>query len=357
MLLIAGVAATQDRPWARPQEQDGHRRELRRADRPGQRTHHRAVRGRREPERRGRTAADRCGSPTRPTAPSRGSTASRGDDAVTIPVGGSARRARVRRRLAVGRRQRLAHGGAGRPGREQGRAARIDGRQRAARAGRRRRARCGSRRASTGAIRGIDLDSGRRGAADPGRREPERDRGGRRRAVGGERGGGHGDADRARGPGSVVPRDPGRQRAERARGRRGRGLGRQPPRRHARRGSTPRRTRSSWARRRRPRPDRGRRRARASVWVGGRRGGDRRRVDPDGPRSGRAARDREQPGGDRGRRRIGVGRRATPRWPRTAAGRCACGIPYAAGMGDPDRLAALAGLHHVGDLAAQLAGL
>ena len=100
----------------------------------------------------------------------------------------------------------------------------------------------------------------------------------------------------------------------------------------------------------RPRPDRGRHRR--GVGVGRRRGGgDRSTRRSDGPRVGRATPGREQPCRDRGRRRFGVGRRGAPRWPHTAAGRSAWGIPYGAGMGDPDRLAALAGLHDVGDLA------
>ena len=40
-----------------------------------------------------------------------------------------------------------------------------------------------------GRVQRIDLDRGRVDATDPRRREPERDRGRRRRAVGGERGG------------------------------------------------------------------------------------------------------------------------------------------------------------------------
>ena len=75
-------------PRARPRGPAGHRREHGRADRPGQRPHHEADRGRQEPRAPSWTAAGRCGSPTRPTAPSRGSTA-RDDDRVAIPVGGA----------------------------------------------------------------------------------------------------------------------------------------------------------------------------------------------------------------------------------------------------------------------------
>ena len=110
--------------------------------------------------------------------------------------------------------------------------------------------------------------------------------------------------------------DPRRARAERAGGRRGRGVGRRPRRRDA--GA------------RRPRQERGLRRwcrvgrdptavavGEGAVWVAGGDEGTVARVDPDGPRVRRAARDREQSVGDRGRRGLGVDRR----------GRAAVGAP------------------------------
>ena len=64
-------------------------------------------------------AADRCGPPMPPRGPSRASTASAKARRPDLPSDGTLGCTRVRRRLAVGRGQRLAQGGPGRPGREQ----------------------------------------------------------------------------------------------------------------------------------------------------------------------------------------------------------------------------------------------
>ena len=61
-------------PRARARRAGGDRRELRRADRPGRPADHGPVRGRQRARAPRWTAADRCGSRTRPTAPSRAST-------------------------------------------------------------------------------------------------------------------------------------------------------------------------------------------------------------------------------------------------------------------------------------------
>ena len=85
-----------------------------------------------------------------------------------------------------------------------------------------------------------------------------------------------------------------------------------------------------------------------AVWVAGGEEGTVARVDADGPRGHREAEDRQQPGGDRGRGRLGVGggRRAAGRAPRRDA--AAARPARAAGLGSHG-LAALAGLHHLGD--------
>ena len=152
-------------------------------------------------------------------------------------------------------------------------------------------ARCGSTSAVDGA-RPPDRprpDASRRRSIDD-RREPDCDRGRRRRDLGGERGVRHRHPPRPA-PGRVVQRDPRRQRAERRRERRGRGVGRQPARRHASRGSTRDERRVMDGPGRAPtRRDRGRRRRRL-----GRRGrhGHGLRIDPGDPRVSRH-RSREQ---------------------------------------------------------------
>ena len=139
-----------------------------------------------------------------------------------IPVGGSPGGARVRRRLAVGRRQRPRRVAQVDPGADK--VVRRTGRERAARA----RVRGGGAvwvaSGVDGIIRGIDSTHGglSRLSTSAGTRARRRRR---RRAVGGERGGGHGDADRPPDRHRACP-DPGRQRAERGRRRRGRGVGR-----------------------------------------------------------------------------------------------------------------------------------
>ena len=76
----------------------GHRRELRRADRPRRRAHHEADPRRQRARAPRPTAAARCGSPTRPTGPSRASTAS-----ATRPCGSRSAARRRPSRSAAGR--------------------------------------------------------------------------------------------------------------------------------------------------------------------------------------------------------------------------------------------------------------
>ena len=272
------------------------------------------------------------------------------DDRVVIPVGGAPAALVVRRRIAVGGRQRLAGDRAGRSRRQQGRQA-LAYWQRAALAGVRRRCgvgRVGSRRAhprSRSRERSRERD-------DPGGREPLRDRGRRRRAVGGERGVGDGDADRPAQP--ERPAHRGRQRAERARVRRRRGVGGQPPRRDAR-ADRPQEGLGLVVRRGRPGPDGGG--GGGGRRVGGGRGGGLRRPCRHGRAApGEAVRDREPPGGDRRRRRLRVGRGRCPA-ERAPGWDVACEPPARAWGGDRARPAALALLHDLGDGAARLAGL
>ena len=148
----------------------GHRRELRRADRPRRRAHHEADPRRQRPERgdgRRRLGVDRQRGRRhrlahRPRARRGGADPGR-------------RRARGASRSAAGRcgwptatSRDVAQVD---PGRQQGRPA-DRGRQRAARAGGRGGRAVGRVRASTGASGAIDLGRGRVDAADPGRREP-----------------------------------------------------------------------------------------------------------------------------------------------------------------------------------------
>ena len=220
------------------------------------------------------------------------------------------------------------------------------GRQRAALAGRRRRrgvGRVGRRRAHPP---DRSRPAGASAPVDPGRREPERDRGRRRRALGGERGGRDGDADRAA-HGQRRARDPrratGRARSRSARAR----CGSSTATTGRCRGSIPATNSVSWSVRGGRRPDRGR--GGRGRGVGrGRRGGDRRTRRPRRAARGEAAQGREQPDRDRRRRRLGVGGRGRPagRAPRRDAARAR---PVRAGRCDPDRLAALARVHHLVD--------
>ena len=194
------------------------------------------------------------------------------------------------------------------------------GRQRATLAGLRRRRGVG-RVGSRWAHPRIDLATRPRQRIDPRGREPVRDRGRRRRAVGGERGVRDGDADRPADRERPAA-DPRRQRAERARVRRGRGLGRQPPRRDAV-ADRSRDERGVVGGRGGQRPDRGGGRGRARCgWRAA-------RTAPSlaWTRTGRARRSDSRPGAVRRRSRwpaARCGRRRTPRRPRTGVGRCAC---------------------------------
>ena len=198
-----------------------------------------------------------------------------------------------------------------------------------------RRARSGWRRASTGRIQRIDLDRGRVGRPIRGGREPERDRGRRRRAVGGERGGRDGDARRAaerqrlppirvgNGPSALAVGEGAVWVINRHDGTLSRST----------RSGTSSRGRSASAATRPPSP-----------WARARSGSRRRGGHRRPRRPGRAARDRdaedrEQPGGDRGRRRIGVGGRgrAAGRASRRHAARL---VPRAPGSPRPDGPAA-----------------
>ena len=230
--------------------------------------------------------------------------------------------ARVRRRLAVGRGQRLAQGGPGRPGREQGRGIGITSGTRRARS-RSPAASCGSRRASTGASAASISSTVGVTQDDPGGREPVARSPPARGAlwVASEEAGTVTRIDPR--TGTVLPRDPGRQRAERDGVRRGRGVGRQPPRRDAL-ADRPRDERGVVVGRRgratRPRSPSGR----ASVWVAG---GEEGTVAAS-TRTGRAGRQRFETGSSPAAiavaRRLGLGRRGRAAGRRTGAGRCAC---------------------------------
>ena len=136
--------------------------------------------------------------------------------------------------------------------------------------------------------------------------------------------------------------DPGRQRSERAGGGRGRGVGRQPPRRHAV-ADRPRHEHGRVDRRHRQRPDRGRRRRGLGLgrrWRGGHR-------PPRRSATGRAWSSGSRPGAARRRSRSPAGRCGrprTPRSPRIAGGRCTPSCRTDPGAG-PDRLAALRRVH------------
>ena len=192
-------------------------------DRPGRRRITDAVPGR--PRLRTRVIVAAAGSVwianEAATAPSRGSIASDrrgGDD----PGRRRAGRARVRRRVAVGGRRRRPRGRAGRPGLEQGRAARSrpgnaprvaggGGGRAVGRVRRRRQHRAGSSIGGAAASREIPLGA-----------KADRDRGRRRRALGGERGGGHGHPPRPalrRGRRARSTSATGRARSRRARAR------------------------------------------------------------------------------------------------------------------------------------------
>ena len=273
LLLLAGITAFGVIRVLEPDGLAGHRREpVGLIDPDGGRITTQYAVGA-EPERGRRTAAARCGSPTRPTAPSRGSTATRdeiGDD----PGRRRARGARVRRRLAVGGRQRRrARSRRSIPAPTRS-CRRIDGRQRAARAGRRRRARCGSRRASTGASAGSISTRPRRTRRSAVGANPT--------AIAAGAGALWVASEEA---GTVTRIDPRTRHAWCGRSRSATGRARWPSAR-ARcgsstattgrcRGSIPRRTRSSWTVGVGQRPDRGGR-GRGRRLGGRRRGGDRR---------------------------------------------------------------------------------
>ena len=261
------------------------------------------------PARR-RTAAARCGSPTRPTAPSRASTgARRGRE------DRGRRRARRRSRSAAGSLwvadSECARGRAGRSRREQGRAAdQVGNAPRALAVAE------GALWVASGVdgrVRRIDLDRGR-GRADPGRREararsrPAPARCGwraRRRA-------------RSRASTRAAAASCRRSRSATAPSALAVGEGAvwvgQPPRTGPLARIDPERNAVTWtaAVGRDPTAVAV---GEGAVWVAGGDDGTVVHVDPDGPRVVEPAEDREQPVGDRRGRRIGVGRR------RRAAGR------------------------------------
>ena len=306
VLVVAGLTAYGVIRVLEPDGLRGHRRERGRADRSGQRSDHRAVRGRQEPERgrrRRRIGLDRQrgrrdGHADRPRArPVR-------DDPGRRRPG----RARVRRRLAVGRRQRLALRGAGRPGREQGRAAAIE----VGNAPRALAATAGAVWVASGVdgrIQRIDLDRGRVTrpilvganpsaiAAGAGALWVASEEAGTVTRIEPRTGSvvepiqvGNGPSALAVGEGAVwvVNRHDGT-------------LSRIDPATNAVSwtggvGSDPTAVAVG----------------EGSVWVAGGEEGTVRRVEPGRAARGREARGPEQPGGDRGRRRIGVGRRGRP---------------------------------------------
>ena len=224
LLLAVAVALGRGRPdrlrrqprhRARPVAAD--RRELRRGHRPGWRRHHGSVRGRPEPGggRRGRRLG--LGRERAATGPCRGSTAST-TRSFPIDVGGEPTA------LAFGAGSLWVANGESRyvdqidPGSN-----RVVQRLEVGNGSRGIAAGFGAlwvTSAFDGAVRRIDLRRPRRASSIPIGGEPERDRGGRRRGLGGERGRRHDHASRPAHRGGPAG-DPRRQRAERRRSRRG----------------------------------------------------------------------------------------------------------------------------------------
>ena len=341
----ASAASSRRRPVPR------HRRELRRRDRPGGRPHQRRSTRSAGARRRSSRAAARSGSRTRLDG-----TVSR-IDRERQPD----RDDRGRRR--ADRRSHSAPARCGSPTASRARSPRStpartgscsDSRSATRRADRRAapRARSGWPPASTARVRRIDLEP-RTGATSsiPIGAQPDRDRGRRRRDLGGERGGRHGHPHR---PAHRRGRqgDPRRQRAERRRGGRGRGVGRQPSRRD---GVADRPRRNAVTGRSSVGGDPAAVAAGAGgVWVAGG-AGTVTRVDPDTPRVIERIEVESSAGGASRSPTGRCGRPRSPRRERTAAARSGSS-PGSAARDGRDRLAAPVRLR--GDVVpAHLAGL
>ena len=157
-------------------------------------------------------------------------------------------------------------------------------------------------------------------APDPARREGDRDRRRRRRAVGSERGGRHRHPPRPAHGRVVAPINVGHAPSALAVGEGAVWVVNRTDGTLVARG--PRHERGVVVSVRVGRDPTGVAVGEGAVWVAGGEEGTVARVDPDGPRMVAAAQDGQQPVGARGRRRLGVDRRGRARRRRTGAARC-----------------------------------